>query len=94
MAGRIDAHTSVLLNDGVSLRRAMAFHLQSRVYPPRPVMLDTALRAVRKINSGQGHTRVRLPEGVEHVRFGRLVPCESVVEHLNLWCFLDADEEV
>ena len=89
----MDSHTSTLLADGVGIDRALGFHLAVRVFPARPEMFGVAKRAIRRYNEGQPERRVRLPEGVTHARYGRLVPAELVIKHLNLWCFLDNDED-
>lgn len=93
MAGHYDSHTSTLLAEGVGLDRALGFHLTSRCFPPRGIMQGAAKRAILKVNGGTPQARVRLPEGVTHVRYGRLVPALDVIEHLNLWCFLNDDGE-
>lgn len=88
-----DNHTSEVLAMTGSIDTALVFHLTARVFPSRMVMFDTAKRAITQARRGDWGARVRLPEGVQHARYGRVAPVREVFEHLNLWCFVQDDGE-
>lgn len=78
----------------ISLDQALHWHLQSNHYPPvPPEMVAVAKRAIRACESGDYNRRVRLPEGVQHRRYGRLVPAFVVAEYLHLDAFINEGEE-
>jgi hypothetical protein len=88
-----DLHTMTLLAEGTDQATALRFHLEARVWPPRPVMFRTARSAIRMMNAGRPLAECRLPEGVTYGTHGRkTAPAIQVIEHLNLGCFLDGDE--
>ena len=77
----------------ISLRQALGWHLQSNHYPPHPAfMIDVAERAVRKARAGDLESKVRLPKGVEHRLYGRLVPAWAIIDSLHLDPYIDEEE--
>jgi len=80
-------------NGHVSLRAALGWHLQSNHFPPHPsFMIGVAERAIRKARDGELDAKVRLPKGVEHRRYGRLVPVWAIIESLHLDPFVDEED--
>lgn len=74
----------------MSLENALTIHLRSNHYPPIPSsMIRPCMRAIEKANRGEWNKKVRLPEGVEHRVYGRLVPVHELVNHAHLDTFLD-----
>lgn len=72
------------------LETALHWHLTANHYPPHPAfMVGPAVRAVRNARRGDYDKRVRLPRGVEHRTYGRLVPTHAMVESLHLEAFID-----
>lgn len=72
----------------LSLKRQIAIHLQSNHYPSvHPVFIPTAIDAIEMVNSGEGNTVIKMPNGVEKTAY-------KIVEglHLETWCYpLDED---
>ena len=92
MAGHYDAHTSTLLGEGMGIDQALGFHLTCRVFPDRSEMYGPALAAIKAVNAGHPERRISL-KGICTWRGNKTAPAEAIVEHLNLWCFLnDAGE--
>ncbi len=76
----------------ISLRQALGWHLQSNHYPPHPAfMVSVAERAILKARDGDLDSKIRLPKGVEHARYGRLVPVWEVIDGLHLGPFVDEE---
>lgn len=75
-----------------TLESAVAGHLLGNFYPPHPrFMIPVAIRAINKVNSGDT-SRVRMPEGAEHRRYGKLVPPDVIVGALKLEHFITNPE--
>jgi hypothetical protein len=74
---------------GIStLESAVTGHLLGNFLPPNPPeMVAPAVRAINKVNKGDT-TRVRLPKGCEHRRYGKLVPPDVLVSALKLDFFI------
>ena len=86
-------YAELVANGTVKLEQAIRGHLLGNFYPPHPeCMVPVAVRAINKVNNGET-SKVRLPEGVEHNRYGKLVPPEVVVEALRLEYFINREDE-
>lgn len=85
-------HTSAvdMANWNPDLESAITWHLRSNHFPPHPYfMIPFAIRAVKKFNKGQWHTKVRLPADAEHRSGKRLMPVLDVINTLHLDPFLE-----
>lgn len=48
-----------------TLEQQISLHFQTNCYPPIPQqMVDTAVEAIDTVNMGEGHLKIKLPEGV------------------------------
>ena len=75
----------------IPMQAALHWHLQSNHYPPLPLSLvPVAIRAIRKANREQWHSKVRMPKGI---MFKGLVlaPVGDLIEALHLEDFLDPE---
>jgi len=50
---------------GFTLEQQISLHFQTNCYPPIPQeMVDTAVEAIDVVNDGEGHLKIKLPDGV------------------------------
>jgi len=77
-----------MLGNGVELRRAMEWHLQSNHYPPVPIeMVDACFDAIDWYNAEDYEADVDLPEGITF-RGEKTVPAWRLIEDMHLEPFL------
>ena len=72
---------------GFTLEQQISLHFQTNCYPPIPQeMVDTAVEAIDMVNDGEGHLKLKLPEGVTF-RGSNWVGAWDVVEsyRLGMW---------
>lgn len=75
---------------GLPLDAALHWHLRSNHFPPVPTaMIGPAKRAIDRMKRGEHDARIRLPDGITHRRYGRLVPAWVIAEQLHLDAFID-----
>jgi len=79
------------IDDGsLSLENAISIHLSSNHYPPLPsTLVPVALKALTKAKKGEWEKKIRLPEGLEHKIYGKLVPVQVVMDYMHLEPFLE-----
>ena len=71
---------------------ALRWHLQSNHYPPIPdCMLPVIRRAITAAAHGKWDRMLRLPEGVNHKKYGKRAPVWEVVKHAHLDAFIEAE---
>ena len=82
------------VNEGIlSLEQAVGVHLKYNHYPPVPdCMVPIAIRAISKARQGLWDKKVKLPKGVYHKEFGKLVPVSEVIRSYHLDTFLDQED--
>lgn len=72
----------------ISLEQQITWHLRGNHYPPvHPVFVPVAIDAIEKVNSGEGQTVIKMPNGVEKTAYG-------IVDglHLENWCYPDDED--
>ena len=85
-----DNHTADLLDDGVDFDTVLAFHLTSRIFPPRSDAGTRAFcaEAIEKWKAGDRTAEVNLRD-VATFRNRDTAPAENIIANFNLWAFLD-----
>ena len=93
MGSTVAAGMAEAVEDGrISLRQAVAYHLQVNHYPPHPsYMVDVALKAIAAINRGQWNKGIRLPDGVTY-RDRRIATAGAIADGLRLGAFIEEDD--
>lgn len=72
-----------------ALEAALDWHFSGNCYPPVPrSMVPAAVRAIAKVKAGNGHLRVRLPEGMTFMG-KKLAPASAVVDNFHLEAFCE-----
>lgn len=76
------------------LRTGIEWHLRGNHHPPIPLaMVDPCIRAIKKARKGDYFRRVRMPDGIKHRGYGKLVPVHEMVRcfHLDAWVQVEED---
>lgn len=68
----------------------LEYHLRCNHYPPYPLeLLPVVKLAIQKANQGENDALVSLEgTGIEHERFGTLVPVSVIIDDFNLEGFI------
>jgi hypothetical protein len=91
--GATQAHAfAEAVNDGeVSIKDAIAWHLQSNHYPPVPsIMVEPCIEAISNVEAGFPEDEVALPEGVSF-RGRKTAPARDIVEQHHLYAFINEE---
>ena len=95
MGSTVAAGMAEMVEEGqVSLRQAVAYHLECNHFPPVPEeMVPVCLRVIRHLSAGDDAAGlVRLPKGVTHRQYGRDVPAWVIADELHLEAFIEEED--
>jgi hypothetical protein len=85
--GRMQAEEMAELCDQET---ALHWHLTSNHYPPLPLdILPAVKRTIKAINAGKPDSKIKLPDGVSHKRYGTRVPAWECCKAWHLDAFLN-----
>ena len=78
--------------DWIDLRTGLHWHLTSNHYPPLPTALvETALTAIERANTGDFDSEIELPEGIAF-RAKTAMSVNDVIESMHLGAYITYEE--
>lgn len=82
------------LKELVQLDVALEVHLTGNHYPPLPLsLIPVCKRIIKNINNGESDKMVKLPEGITHRKYGKVIPSYIGAETWHLYPFCNQDED-
>jgi hypothetical protein len=77
----------------VGLDMALQIHLGSNHFPPLTFMADTCKAAILAFEDDDPFRLIELPQGVNHQKYGNLVPATELVAELHLGPFVPQEPD-